>query len=113
MADQVKLQEFSWERIAMAGGEMPDKLPYSEQLLFLSLRLLYNSYKQKLIDRETATKEKSKLITEYQANVLMDKISLDLVDQLKRSELARAEYRKNRTLENADKVIDTLEGKRL
>jgi hypothetical protein len=43
----------------------------------------------------------------------MDKISLDLVDQLKRSELARAEYRKNRTLENADKVIDTLEGKRI
>lgn len=113
MADQVKLQEFSWERIAMAGGEMPDKLPYSEQLLFLALRLLYDSYKRKLIDRETATKEKSKLITEYQVNVLMDKISVDLVDQLKRSELARAEYRKNRTLENADKVIDTLEGKRV
>jgi hypothetical protein len=113
MADQIKLQEFPWERIAMAGGEMPDKLPYSEQLLFLSLRLLYNSYKQKLIDREMATKEKSKLITEYQINVLMDKISLDLVAQLKRSELARAEYRKNRTLENADKVIDTLEGKRI
>lgn len=113
MAEQAKLPEFSWERIAMAGDEMPDKLPYSEQLLFLSLRLLYDSYKRKLIDREMATKEKSKLITEYQVNVLMDKISLDLVDQLKRSELARAEYRKNRTLENADKVIDTLEGKRI
>ena len=113
MAEQTKLPEFSWERIAMAGGEMPDNLPYSEQLLFLALRLLYDSYKRKLIDRETATKEKSKLITEYQVNVLMDKIILDLVDQLKRSELARAEYRKNRTLENADKVIDTLEGKRI
>lgn len=113
MAESGKLLEFPWELIAMAGGEMPDNLPYAEQLLFLGLRLLHDSYKRNLIDRETATKEKSKLITEYQANVIMDNISLVLVAQLKRSELARAEYRKNRTLENADRVVDVLEGRRI
>ena len=53
-----KLLELPYERIAMAGGEMPKGLEYPDQILFLELRLLYDSYKRKLIDRESATREK-------------------------------------------------------
>ena len=52
-----KLMELPYEKIAMAGGEMPEGLEYPDQILFLELRLLYDSYKRKLIDRETATRE--------------------------------------------------------
>ena len=51
-----------WEKDAMAGLEMPDGLSYPDQILYLGLRMLYRQYYQKVIDRETAKKEKKKLI---------------------------------------------------
>ena len=47
-----KLLELPYEKIAMAGGEMPEGLEYPDQILFLELRLLYDSYKRKLIERQ-------------------------------------------------------------
>ena len=60
MADNA-LMELSYERIAMAGGDMPQGMEYPDQILFLELRLLYDSYKRHLIDRDQATKEKAEL----------------------------------------------------
>jgi hypothetical protein len=45
-----KLLELPYEQIAMAGGDMPKGLEYPDQILFLELRLLYDSYKRKMID---------------------------------------------------------------
>lgn len=42
---------FPWERQAMNGDEMPDGLGYPEQILYLSLRLLYKSLRQGVIER--------------------------------------------------------------
>ena len=105
-----KLLELPYEKIAMAGGEMPEGMEYPDQILFLELRLLYNSYKIKLIDRETATKEKVELLRTYEAHNIVDKMGKEWVDQIKRTELARAEYRKNKTIENADKLLACVEG---
>ena len=110
MAD-TKLLELPYEKIAMSGGETPEGMEYPDQILFLELRLLYDSYKRKLIDRETATREKVELLRVYEAHKIADKMGREWVDQIKRTELARAEYRKNRTLENADRLIDAIEGK--
>lgn len=110
MAD-TKLLELPYEKIAMAGGETPKGLEYPDQILFLELRLLYDSYKRKLIDRDTATQEKVELLRTYEAHKIVDRMGKELVDQIKRTELARAEYRKNKTIENADKLIDAIEGK--
>lgn len=107
---ETRLPELPYERIAMAGGEMPDGLGYSDQNLFLCLRVLYDSYKKQIVDRDAATREKTKLIREYEMSLLFDKICRDLSDQLKRSEIARANYRKNRTLENADLLVAALDG---
>ena len=105
-----KLLELPYEKIAMAGGEMPKGLEYPDQILFLELRLLYDSYKRKLIDRETATREKVELLKKYEAHKIVDKMGKEWVDQIKRTELARAEYRKSKTIENADKLLDCVEG---
>ena len=105
-----KLLELPYEKIAMAGGEMPKGLEYPDQILFLELRLLYDSYKRKMIDREMATQEKVELLQTYEAHKTVEKMGKEWVDQIKRTELARAEYRKNKTIENADKLLACAEG---
>lgn len=109
MAD-TKLLELPYEKTAMSGGQMPDGLEYPDQILFLSLRLLYDSYRRKLIDRESATREKVELLRTYEAHKIVDRMGKEWVDQIKRTELARAEYRKNKTVENADKLLACVEG---
>ena len=105
-----KLLELPYEKIAMAGGEMPKGLEYPDQILFLELRLLYDSYKRKMIDREKATQEKVELLRTYEAHKIVDKMGKEWVDQIKRTELARATYRKEKTIENADKLLACVEG---
>ena len=105
-----KLLELPYEKIAMSGGEMPKGMDYPDQILFLELRLLYNSYRQQLIDRETATREKVELLRVYEAHKIVDNMGKEWIDQIRRTELARAAYRKNKTIENADKLLLCVEG---
>ena len=107
-----KLLELPYEREAMAGEEMPKGLEYPDQILFLELRLLYESYRRGVIDRNVATREKAELIRTYESHKIIDRMGKEWVEQIKRTELARAEYRKNKTIENAEKLISCLEGRR-
>ena len=107
---ETKLLELPYEKTAMAGGEMPKGLEYPDQILFLELRLLYDSYKRKLIDRDIATQEKVELLRTYEAHKIVDRMGKVWVDQIRRTELARAEYRKNKTIENADELLACVEG---
>ena len=107
---ETKLLELPYEKIAMAGGEMPTGMEYPDQVLFLELRLLYASYKRQLIDRETATREKVELLRTYEAHKIIDGMGKQFVDQIKRTELARAAYRKEKTIENADRLVACVEG---
>lgn len=102
-----------WEKDAMAGLEMPDGLSYPNQILYLSLRMLYSQYFKNVIDRETATKEKKKLIDEYKCHQYQDEMGKHWVEIIRLTELARAEYRKNPCHENAMKLIEIIEGKKL
>ena len=105
-----KLLELPYEKIAMYGGEMPKGLEYPDQILFLELRLLYDGYKRKLIDRDKATQEKAELLRTYEAHKIVDKMGKEWVEQIKRTELARSAYRKDKTIENADKLLACVEG---
>lgn len=107
---ETKLLELPYEKTAMAGGEMPKGLEYPDQILFLELRLLYDSYKRKLIDRDAATQEKVELLRTYEAHKIVDRMGKVWVDQIRRTELARAEYRKDKTIKNADKLLSCVEG---
>lgn len=104
------MKELEYERIAMAGGEMPDNLDSSDQLMFLKLRLLYDSYRKGVLSREQATKEKAKIVREYELDCAMHKLGVRWVTMIGETENARIEYRKNRTIEAADKLLEVIEG---
>ena len=102
-----------WEKDAMAGLEIPDGLSYPDQILYLSLRMLYRQYYQKIIERDTATKEKKKLLHEYKCYQYQDEMGKHWVEIIRLTDLARCDYKKNRTLENADRLVEIIEGKKL
>lgn len=102
-----------YEKIAMAGGEMPDGLEYPDQILFLELRMLYEQLKKGVVDRPMAMKEKRKLLDTYRLHKFNDNMGKEWAEQIKQTEIARANYRKNRTLENADRLVDLIEGRKV
>jgi hypothetical protein len=108
--DETKLLELPYEKLAMAGEEMPKGMEYPDQILYFELRLLYDSYKKGIVSREQATQEKAELLRTHEAHKIIYKMEKEWVDQKKRTELARAAYRKNKTIENADKLIVCVEG---
>ena len=112
MADETGIV-LPWEKDAMAGLEMPDGLSYPGQILYLELRMLYHQYYQKIIDRETATKEKKKLLDEYRVNQFREEMGNQWVEVVRLTDIARCDYKKNRTRENADMLIEIIEGKKL
>lgn len=112
MSESKALNVLPYESTAMAGGEMPKGMEYPDQILFTQLRLLYDSFKKGIIDRESATKEKVELLREYEAHKIVDEMGKRWVEQIRVSDLARADYKKNRTIENADKMLACIEGRR-
>lgn len=108
--EQKKLLELPYEKIAMAGSEMPDNLEWYDRQMFLSLRTLYWQYKNGIIDREQATRERAKLLQDYSLKKFQEDFTKNIAQTIMDTEAARAEYRKNRTLENADAVILAFEG---
>ena len=109
MAEE-RLPEFEYERQAMAGEEMPDGLRFAGQHYYLALRMLYHQYRQGIIDRETATREKRQLLKTYEYDLMWEEIADGFIKSRNASEIARANYRKNRTLENADALIVAIDG---
>ena len=105
-----KLMELPYEKIAMVGGEMPDDLEWFDRTLFLQLRMLYHQFKQGVVDRETASREKRKLLKDRDFQIFQDNFTKDIAKKIMETEQARQEYRKNRTLENADAIILAFEG---
>lgn len=101
---------FEWEFDAMAGKPTPDGLDYPERAFYRSLRDLYHQHKNGVISRSTAIKEKLMMIQEYKRQKESWEIVQMFSDMIKRTEKARGEYRKNRTLENADKLVEAIDG---
>ena len=112
MADETRIV-LPWEKDAMAGLEMPNGLSYPDQILYMELRMLYNQYYQKVIDRETATKEKKKLLDEYKVYQFREELEKQWVENIRLTELARSDYRKNPCHENAMKLIEIIEGRNI
>lgn len=54
------------ERLAASDAEMPDDLDMPEQLLFLTLRTLYQNFRSGAVNRERGKREKSRIMVAYQ-----------------------------------------------
>lgn len=101
-----------YEKQAMRGDPMPDGLDYPDQVMFLSLSLLYARYRLKQITRDQASKEKTKLLDEYEAYTRNWKMAEEWTEIIRLTELARAEFRKNPSVENGYKIIEIIEGRK-
>lgn len=101
-----------WENAAIRGDEMPDGLEYPDQVLFLQLRMLYAQKRHGIIDRETAIREKKKLLDEYKVYRFRDSVEKEWVEIIKLTELARADFRKNPSIEAAERLVAIIEGRK-
>ena len=99
-----------YERQAMHGEELPAGLDYPDQVMYMQLRLLYDSLKKGIVDRETGTREKKELLKQYQLYKYNWETGNRWAEAWRASEQARIEYRKNPTQENADKLLQSLDG---
>lgn len=101
-----------YERSAMQNAPMPPGLTFPDQLMYQSLALLYARYRLKLISREQASVEKKQLLREHEAFSYRWSLGDHYAEVIKRTEAARTAYRKDRTLENADKLLAAIDGVR-
>lgn len=103
---------FPYERQAAIGDEMPDGLDYPDTVTYLSLRMLYAQMRMGICDRETAIREKRKILREYEHYKFVEQVGKQWVHDIRETELARAAYRKERSIENADLLLIAIEGGR-
>ena len=101
---------FPYERQAMNGDEMPPGLDYPDQVTYLCFRMLYDQLRGGIVDRETAVREKRKIMQEYEGYKFVDQMGKRWVDIIRQTDMARAAYRKSRTLQNADKLLQAIDG---
>lgn len=101
-----------YEKQAQMGEQMPDGLDYPDQVLYQALSHLYARYRIKSITREQAQEEKTKLLDEYEAYRMNWKMADEWFQIIKLTELARAEFRKNPSVENGFKIIEIIEGRK-
>lgn len=108
------MAELKFERLAMANAPMPDGLSLEDQSAYQFLALLYDRYHRKQITREQAAEEKGRML--YQLDLRKRSAEFDRkmvrwhTQLIKAAEIANMAYRKNRTLENADKLVNILDG---
>lgn len=108
------MTEIPYERAAMNGDPMPDGLSMEDQLLYLSLRNLYASFRSGTISREHGSAEKGKLLYEHGRRVRLHNVSLRGSKHTAAMWGSIAKYthayRKDRTVENADKLLEAIQG---
>lgn len=85
-----------------------------ERLLYQTVKCISQAYKTAQIDAQTASKQKANAISDYRADKTEYENGQNSMRRMavlfKDIELATTAYRKNRTLENADKVMEILYG---
>ncbi len=105
------MMEFKFEKAAMKGLPLPQKLDIVDSCLYVALKNLYAMYRQGLITRKDATEEKRRLVYNWTG----DKSKLELLNRQSaalRGKIGEAseKYFKDPTIENADALYAALYG---
>ena len=97
--------EFDFEREAMQGQPLPQRIDIADSCLYIALKNLYAMYHNKLISLKDATEEKKRLI----CNWTTDKSKIEFLNR--ESEALRDkigtvsdDYKNNPCIETADKL---------
>ena len=106
--------KYEYEREAARGDPMPDGLSLAEQQTYQAIRYLYAVYRAKRITQAQAAQEKAKVLQELrmmqEKEALMEKSYAKQTEMWKDVESAANRYGTERTLENADKLIEAIYG---
>lgn len=106
------MTELPYERQAMANEPLPEGLSMAEQLLYLRLRTLYQLHYMGKMDREEARETKYRMIAECEEAKRLEEYGNELAkyraDMFRDIEFAATRYRKHRSIENADLLLDAL-----
>lgn len=99
---------------ARAGEAVPKNIGLAEASLFTGLRGLYWQYDNGVIDIGKAKADKQHLIMLYNQQKERDAMLLHVGQRqclmAWKVQEANSQYRKERTLENADRLVDILDG---
>ena len=88
----------------------PPGLPIAGQVLFAGLRLIYKSFCRGHISSADASRERIGLEQSCRYFAFRDNLAFDWERRIRETEAARQAYRKERTLENADRLLAAFEG---
>ena len=106
--------KYEYEREAASGDPMPDGLSLAEQQTYQAIRYLYAVYRAKRITQAQAAQEKAKVLRELrmmqEKEALMEKSYAKQTAMWKDLEAAANRYGTDRTLGNADKLIEAIYG---
>ena len=112
-------KEYAIEELAQmaykgARSDFKTLLRGSEQSAYLALRYLYRLYQTGGISKEEAGKTKAQITRRYEQDRLREE-QLDgtikaFADVVKRTAIANENYRKDRTLDNADRLCEAIDG---
>ena len=97
---------------AFNGEPMPKGLRSPEQMAFLKFRFLYRYAAMVQMSREQGRMEKHEILNQYIVDSAQDDLLQANVERWKKTEEARSAYRKDRTVENADRLIAVLDGQK-
>ena len=112
-------REYTIEELAQmaykgARSDFKTLLRGSEQSAYLALRYRYRLYQTGGISKEEAGKTKAQITRRYEQDRLreeqLDSTIKAFADVVKRTAIANENYRKNRTLDNADKLCEAIDG---
>ena len=99
------MKEFSFERQAMRGEQLPQGLDIADSCLYVALKNLYAMYRNKMISRKDATEEKQRLVY----NWTTDKSKIEFLNrdsEALRDKIGTAseEYKNKPCIETADRL---------
>jgi len=106
--DDIQVAAYNFEQI-------PDgNLPAAECLLWYMLRDIYDRYRNHIITQEVGEAEKQKALQRYHENKTKEETAEAFLrfnaKMWQLTESARSNYRLNRTLENADALVEAWDG---
>lgn len=96
------------EDMAFRGEPMPELRSQAQVLLFLHFRNLYDYAKRIQMAPEQGAREKHEILKAYEINKFLEDLQEQTNNMWKRVEVTAMEYRKNPSIENADKLLEAL-----
>lgn len=107
-------QRADWlETFALENAPMPDGLSSAEQLLFQKFRYLYAAAALGKISREQGKREKFYILEQFKHDVADERRWLATTKMWSKIDWAGIRYRRDRTIENANRFVEAVYGCKL